>query len=165
MSTYSDAIKEAFAVAPADKVIFHTLEIRQEGVQNPIYLVRSRKELSARDENGVLRTFEPSGFRFSLPPASEEGFQSLNLSIDNVGRRINGFINTAKTSKVPVKIVYRPYLSDDLSTPQMSPPLVLFLRDVSVSTVEVTGKAAFMDLVNLPFPSQLYTRTRFPSLG
>jgi hypothetical protein len=158
------AIKEAYASAPTSKVIFHTLEIRQDGVQDAVYIVQSARSVVARDELGVVRTFEPVGFQFSLPPANEEGFRDLNIAIDNVGQRLTDYIAKAKGSDVPVKIFYRPYLSDDLTKPQMNPPLVLWLRDVQVTTAQVVGRATFMDIVNAKFPLELYTRDRFPAL-
>lgn len=164
-TSLQDAIKEAFAVAPATKVILYTLEIRQEGVQDPIYLVRSLRAIDAYDEDGVLHSFEPVGFDFSLPPSSDEGYQHLNIAIDNVGRRVINFIEAARASAEPVKVIFRPYMSDDLTTPQMNPPLVLYLKDVSVTAAQVVGRATFADIVNKKFPSLLYIRERFPSLG
>jgi len=163
--TLQDAIKEAYVIAPAHKVPLDTLEIRQTGVQDPIYIVRASKGIQAFDENGVERFFIPVGFQFSLPPENEEGFRSLNISIDNVGRAVSDFIDAAKSEKVPVEVIYRPYLSDDLSAPQMNPPLVLYLKDIQITAAQVTGRATFMDIVNRKFPSELYTRTRFPALG
>jgi len=160
-----DAIKEAFALAPSTVVILNTIEIRQQGVQDPIYLVQARKGITATDENGVDHDYEPVGFQFSLPPSNEEGFQSLNVAIDNISRRVTNFVTTAMSEAEPVKMVYRPYVSTDLTVPQMNPPLVLFLKDVKITSVQVTGRATFMDVVNKKFPSQLYTRERFPSLG
>lgn len=162
---FTDAIQEAFAVAPVTKVILHTLEIRQPTVQDAIYIVQSRRPIRAKDETGMVRLFEPVGFQFSLPPTSEEGFRSLNISIDNIGKRVSDFVNTAKGSEVPVEIYYRPYLSDDLSQPQMNPPLVLWLKDVQITPTQVLGRATFMDIINKKFPSELYTRERFPTLG
>lgn len=164
-ASLTDAIKEAFALAPAHQVVLNTLEIRQEGVQGPIFLVQARRPVIATDEDGNTRTFEACGFQFSLPPSNEEGFQSLNIAIDNVGRRLRTFIETAKGSKVAVEAKYRPYLSDDLTQPQMVPPLVLYLKDLQVTDFQVTARATFMDIVNKKFPRELYTRERFPSLG
>jgi len=161
----TDAIKEAYASAPASKVILDTLEIRQTGVQDTIYIVKAPLPLSAYDENGNLLNFRAAGFQFTLPAESEEGFRSLNIAVDNIDRTASDFAKTAKLSQVPVECVYRPYLSDDLSAPQMVPPLVLYLKDIQVNTFQVTGRATFMDLVNMKFPSELYTRLRFPSLG
>jgi len=168
-SNLEDAIKEAFAIAPSNKVIINTLEIRQgddsNAVQEPIYIAQVRRSFTAKDENGNDITFEPSGFQFSLPPSTEEGFQSLNVAIDNIGRRVSDYINTAKSEEEPVKLIYRPYMSNDLSGPQMNPPLVLWLKDVKVNQFQVTGRATFMDVVNKKFPLELYTRERFPTLG
>lgn len=166
-----DAIKEAYAIAPAGKSVIHTLEIKQDGVQPTIYIAQSRRPITAIDENSISHDFEAVGFQFTLPPVNEDGFQSLNIAIDNVGRRVNDFIEAAKASEpvvgppVPVEIIYRPYLSDDLSAPQMNPPLVLYLKEVSVTATQVNCRATFMDLVNKPFPNERYTRERFPTLG
>lgn len=161
---FTDAIKEAYALAPTNQVTLETLEIRQLGVQVSVFMVQSRRSVSALDETGVLRHFEPVGFQFSLPASSQDGFQSLNVAIDNVGRRGIDFVQTALESVVPVQIVYRPYFSTDLSQPQMKPPLVLILKDISITVAQITGQATFMDIINKKFPSQLYTRDRFPAL-
>lgn len=161
---YEDAIKEAFALAPADKVILDTLEIRQGTVQPPVYLVRASREIYAKDENGETHLFIPVGFQLTLPAQNTEGFRALDLSIDNVGRSIMDFIETAKQYREPVEVLYRPYLSDDLNTPQMNPPLLLYLKDIQITPSQIVGKASFMELVNRRFPSELYTRLRFPAL-
>lgn len=161
----SEAIKEAYASCSVENIIYATLEIRQTGVQDPIYLVRAPQSITAVDENGFERTFEPSGFQFSEPAQNEEGFRSLNIAIDNIDRRVSDFIEAAKSEKIPVEVIFRPYLSDDLTGPAMSPPLVLYLKDIQVTTHQVTGRATFLDLINRKFPSELYTRLRFPALG
>lgn len=163
--SFQDAIKEAFAIAPVNKVIYHTLEIKQDGVQDPIYIVQAREGIVATDEDGNERSFKPVGFEFSLPPANEEGFRSLNIAIDNINRQASDFINKAKENETTVEIIYRPFLSDDLTRPQMDPPLVLYLKEAQATDFQVVGRATFMDVVNKKFPSELYTRKRFPSLG
>lgn len=164
-SALQDAIKEAYAVAPANKTVIDTLEVRQTGVQDPIYLARTRQTFIAVTEESIEVTFQPCGFQFSLPPENEEGFRSLNVAIDNVSRLVRPFVEAAKGSRVPVEAIYRPYLSDDLTQPQMIPPLLLYLKDLSINTFQVTGRATFMDLVNKRFPLELYTRMRFPTLS
>ena len=161
----SDAIKEAYASCSTGKVIFDTLEIRQTGVQPAIFLVKGQTALTAFDEDGNERVFFPSGFVFSLPPENEEGFRSLNIAIDNIGREVSDFVEAARSEKVPVELIYRPYVSDDLTTPAMVPPLVLYLKDIQINTVQVTGRATFFDIVNRKFLTELYTRARFPALG
>jgi hypothetical protein len=160
-----DAIKEAFASAPYNKVILDTLEIRQPTVQDPIFIVKSTRPIVAIDENSVSRTYRPAGFQFTMPSENEEGFRSLTIAVDNIDRAVSDFIQVAKSTKVPVQVIYRPYLADDLTQPAMNPPLSLYLKDIQVNEFQVTGRATFMDVVNQKFPSELYTRARFPSLG
>lgn len=160
----TEAIKEAYASAPTVRVTYDTLEIRQGQVQAPIFLVRAKAEIIATDENGVQQTFRPSGFQFSLPSENEEGFRSLNIAIDNINREVTDFVEIAKSQPVPVEVIYRPYLSDDLSTPHMDPPLVLYLKELQINPLQVTGRATFLDVVNQKFPSELYNRARFPFL-
>lgn len=163
---FSEAIQEAYACAPADNVAIDTLEIRQDGVQDPVFIAQTRRSFIAMDENGVERSFIPTGFQFSLPPSNEEGFKSLNISIDNIDERVTDFIEIAKSEPVPIKVIYRPYLLSDLSRPQMNPPLVLTLKEVQLtSPYQVTARATFMDLVNKAFGDERYTRDRFPGLG
>lgn len=158
-------MKEAFAHAPSDRVIYHTLEIRQTGVQDSKYIVKNRRAITARDEDGDEIVFQPCNFDFTLPSANEEGVQSLNITIDNMNREASDFVEVAADSDVSVEVIYRPYLSIDLSTPQMDPPLVMFLEDIQITETEVTGRGTFMDIVNKKFPSIIYTRAQFPSLG
>ena len=91
--------------------------------------------------------------------------QELSIEIDNVDKRISDFIRKASKFQAPVIVRYRPYLTSDLSEPQLDPPLELVLSDVQITETKVTGRASFADIINLPFLSERYTRRRFPSLG
>lgn len=161
-----EALKEAYATAPSDIVILETLQIfHPDATPQNYFIVRNLEDVTATLETSEVVTFEACGFRLNLPAAGDNGVQELQLSIDNVDRRIGAFLDSVATSRTPVKVWYRPYLSTDLSQPQMMPPLELYLTDVTVSLFEVTGKATFNDLLNKAVPNELYTRVRFPSLG
>lgn len=160
-----EALKEAYASCPASKAIIDTLEIRQANVQSSIFIANHRIGIVALDENSVSRNFIPCGFRVALPPSNEEGFRSLNITLDNIDRRVSDFVEVALTAVREVECLYRPYLSDDMTRPQMNPPLLLFLKDVKIKDIQVTARATFMDLVNKRFPLELYNRLRFPALG
>jgi len=64
-----------------------------------------------------------------------------------------------------VEMTYRPYLPSDPTKPQMTPPLVLVMTEVRVTSIEVSGRATFANIVNLKYPTQYYDRKRFPGLG
>lgn len=164
-NSMSDAIKEAYAVAPTNIRVFETLEISHEEIESPIYLVQDFRPLTAILETDAEVTFQPVWFNFSLPAANESGRQDLSISIDNIDRQVSDFIALAKNNRTPVFITYRPFLSYDLSQPQLNPPLRLTLQDVNITLTSVSGKAIFADVVNKKWPTEYYTRSRFPSIG
>lgn len=164
-ATILEAMKEAYACAPSNDVILETIEIRHESIEGSIYLVRNREDVSLTLETAETVLFEGAGFRLAKPKSGENGLQELSISVDNVDRRVSNFFNNAKNFQTPVECVYRPYLDSDHSTPQMDPPLVLYLSDAQITLFEVTAKATFADVINKKFPSKIYTRAGFPSLG
>lgn len=160
-----DAIKEAYASAPSNIAILETLEVSHSAVGTPIYLVKNRENLTFTLEDLSVVEFMGASFDLELPPSGESGIQDLNVRFDNVGDEIRDFINIVKTSTEPVVLKHRPYRSDDLTTPQMDPPLMLWLRNIRMNLLEATGRASFVDVLNRKFPAEYYTRKRFPSLG
>lgn len=165
MPSIEDALKEAYASAPSNVAILETLEISHPDIEDTIYIVKNREDLTFTLEDDSEHLFEGVAFRMTLPATGENGLQDLNISIDNVDRRISDFLETVKQSKEPVMVKYRPYLSTDLTAPQMIPPLTLSLKGASIGTLEVESKASFADIINKKFPNDYYTRKRFPSLG
>ena len=147
----------------ADLIEAITLSSEIEGSE--LFIIQDKKAWTLTLEDARVVDFEPVGFRFRLPGAGDNGLQELSISIDNVDRRLSDFIDLVKDFNTPVTLTYRPYLSSDTSGPQMIPPLKLYLRDVVITPFEVNGRATFADVINKKFPSELYTRSRFPSLG
>jgi hypothetical protein len=158
-----EAIQEAYARARTDLVYLDTISISNP-MADPIYLVRDRLDYDLTLETGVVKHFTASGFRFTLPAAGDNGVQDLSLAIDNVDRRPSDFIKKVVGSPDPVEIVFRPYISTDLTRPQMTPPLTLFLTDVQITAAEVIGRATFADILNRKFLSEAYLHRRFPAL-
>lgn len=161
----SQAIKEAYAIGGASVQSYDTLEIRHPSQPTSIFIVKALHSITANLEDGAKVTFEAVGFNIRLPSSTSSGAQFLDIAIDNVDNRVGAFIEQTKASRDSVVIVYRPYLASDLSTPQMIPPLQLYLRAVKVRPEVITARASFVEVVNKRFPSEDYNRQRFPSLG
>ena len=159
----SDALKEAYASAATDVFYLDTLAISHPLVQ-PMYIVADRVDHYLKLETGEVVQFLPVGFRFVLPSAGDNGLQELSITIDNVDRKPSDFIRAILSSPEPVTITYRPYLSNNPEGPEMNPPLVLFLTDIVITGVEITGRATFADILNRSFLSSAYTRKKFPGL-
>ncbi len=157
------AIQEAYATARSDVFYLDTIQLSCEGVDT-LYLVRDRVDHILTIGPGETQLFTACGFRFVLPGAGDNGLQELGLAIDNVDRKPSDFVKSVVALNSPVTVTYRPYLSNDPTTPQMNPPLVLYLVDIVITAMEVTGRATMAEVLNRKFLSELYTRRRFPAL-
>jgi hypothetical protein len=163
MSNLSLALQEAYAMAKTDVVIINTLEIRHVSITDPI--AQAHKNIMLTLETGQEVLFEAMPFVFTPPQTGENGIQELTLAIDNIDLRVSDFVEVASMFPAPVEVLYRPYLESDPTTPQMIPPLRLFLKDVTITATQVSARATMGDLINRKFPRELYTRDRFPSIG
>lgn len=175
-SALTEAIAEAYASAPSDIVILHTLELRHpdfkddNGDSMAIRLVRDHKDLRARLEDtapldgGEYVDFIAMSFDLELPPVETTPVPEITVSIDNVSRQIVEQLDAAVESAQKIEITYRPYLSNDLEGPQMSPPITLVLTEAEADVSQVTGRARMLDIGNRSFPSETYTAKNFPGL-
>lgn len=142
-----------------------TRRVIDSGIE-PYYLVQSVEDQLLPLSLGATPTlFEAVGFSFKLPGQNDQGLQELSIEFDNVDRRLSDFINAVSQFEAAALVRYRPYISSDLSEPQLSPPMELVISDVKITEYKVTVRAAFADIVNLQFLTRNYTRRYFPSLG
>ncbi len=170
-STLSDAIEEAYATAPAGEVILHTLEFRHPSFLVPLRVVHDQTDLvatlesDAPEDAGDAVTFTAFAFDFIPPDVDSSGaIPEITIAIDNVSRDIIAYMDQAANSNDLIEVTYRPYLSTDLSEPQMNPPLTMTIKTVEADIFRITARATFGDFVNKSFPSELYNSTRFPAL-
>ncbi len=172
----SEALREAYAAAPADVVILHTLELRHpsflddEGQPTAIRVVRDNVDLTCRLEAGAplnggeMVTFIAMGFDLQLPLVDTAPVPEISITLDNVSREIVRHLDGAAESQDVIEVTYRPYLSTDLEGPQMEPPITLVLTEVTADVFRVTGRARMLDVGNKAFPAETYRATTFPGL-
>lgn len=161
----SQEIKEAYAYANDE--LIETLEITHPSIDNSIYIYSSNspKEILLTLEDGTQRIFLPLTFKLDANLNNNNGNQSLPLVFDNSTKEISEFIKKViYLNTDPVKVIYRPYLASDLTTPHYDPPLKLNLSNVVVDNYKVTATADFIDFINKAFPLGRYSPDKFPSL-
>ena len=170
-TTLSHAIREAYAAAPSNIVIYHTLELRHPAFTTPIRVVRDWADLTATLEAtapvdaGTAVTFTRFVFDFTKPEVSAVGVPQITITMDNVDRSIVANIEAAMTTTDLVQVTYREYLSSDLSGPQNNPPLSMTIMSVTADVFKVTATAGFPNLMNRRFPSTEYSTEIFPGLA
>ena len=168
--TLSEAIKEARASAPRGVVEYHTLEIYHPTFTTPIRIVQDRADLTAYLEADAPRnggeevTFLAYAFDLVPPEVSATGIPTMQITIDNVSRLIAASIENALGSTDLVTVIYRNYLSNDLTGPQNDPPVTLDITAITVDAFRITATCGFPDLMNKRFPTREYSAEDFPGL-
>lgn len=167
----SAAIREAYASAPVDDVVYHTLEFWHSAFSAPIRVVRDNEALDARLEATAARNpaevvaFVAYAFEVVPPEQSTSALPQCVIEIDNVSRDILAQIDLAVASAEPVTVIYRSFLSSDLdSGPENDPPLEMTISAISATAFRIRATAGFTDLLNQRFPSMDYDLERFPGL-
>lgn len=170
MPTLSQAIAEAYASAPSDEVILHTLEIRHPAFTQPIRVVRDNQDLlaglepSAPVDAGQRVTFTAFAFDFVPPPSGPQANPEVTIAVDNVSQEIGAALEQAIDSMSPIEITYRPYLASHPAQPEMNPPLHMTVLGGQINALRATLRAGFTDFANKRFPGEMYTAARFPGL-
>lgn len=174
----SEALAEAYAVAPEDVVILHTLEflhsafVDDDGNPSAARIVKAHDPITATLESTApvnaseAVMFVGVDFEFSLPDEGDDGsVPEIQVKIDNVAKYLIPYLDLASESLDPITVIYRPYLSTDLSLPHVLPPLKMTLRGISADVFAVTATASFGDLANRRFPFLTYKKAKFPGLS
>ncbi len=168
--TLSAAIKEAYASCPSDVVELPTIEVYHPTWPTVIRLVRDRQNITATIEVGAPNNsgedvvFTAFPFNFTLPKIGD-GRQELRITVDGASRIMIDMIESMDlTDANPVRVIYRPYLSTDLSGPHMNPPLKLVCRSISINAKQVSLSCGYADFMNRKFPRKIYRIEEFPGL-
>ena len=171
-SSLSLALKEAYAVAGADDVILHTLEVWHASFAVPIRVVKDNSALDAKLEAsaprnaGAVVTFVPFSFAMVPPDVTAEGLPSCTLELDNVGRDLGIALDAALLAGGPITVIYRAFLEEDaLVGPETDPPMELTLMSATLTGNRFRAQAGFPDLLNRRFPDGEFTLDRFPGLA
>ena len=172
--TLSMAIKEAYASAPSNLVIHHTLEIWHPNFTTPIRVVRDHVDLTAKLESSAPRnasqyvTFVGYAFDVVPPEVTHTAVPQCVIEIDNVSRdilaNVEASMNGQPGSSELITVTYRAFLSSDLTAPQNNPPLTLTVMSISATVFRVRATCGFPNLANRRFPGLDYTAEVFPGL-
>jgi hypothetical protein len=167
---YSEAIAEAFVLAPAHVIVLDTVEFDHPAIGH-LYFVADMVDhiFKVRTPvNDTIRvTFRASNLKIAIPMSGEDGISDISFTMDNTDRFFSSLsetLNSPANRDTPCKIHYRPYLQDSEDM-QISKAISLTLASASLSLEKASFRAAFLDVVNRSFLTQNYTRLRFPGLG
>lgn len=183
---WSQALQEAYASAPVDEVILHTIELRhssfinEHGEVQPIRLVSDYGELitegdpdiygfrlkledNAPVNSGEEVIFQAVMFDFTLPDQLEGTLPTVEIKIDNVSREVSQYLDDAVDLDEPIELVYREYLASDKTEPQFILD-GMTIQIVKTTVFSISATASFADLINRNFPGKIYRPQEFRGL-
>jgi hypothetical protein len=174
----STALAEAAALAPAEEIIRHTLEIRhddfvdEDGEADSVWLVADTENLTAPLEpdapvkGGLSVAFTALGFSFALMPIEPGTTPEIEITIDGVNRTLISYLDLAMASGKSITVAYRPYLDSAIDDgPQMDPVPTFEVAEITVGVTNVTMKARTGIDLRGAFPIRQYTLAEFPGLA
>jgi hypothetical protein len=176
-SNITQAIKEAYATAPTDEIIFDTLEFRHESFKDELnqpFALRFIRDFADRlltlEDTAPLNASEEVNFiacAFDVvsPPEEDAPAPELTITLDNIGRPLTEHIDNAVISENQIEVTYRPYLSTDSSQPQQIIPVTFIVKAISVGLQKVTVTCTPKRIGERPFPNKEYSINEFTSLG
>lgn len=174
----TEALREAYASAPVGVIVYQTIEIIHPGFideeDNPtsVRVVRDKQDLVATLEAGAPLdggqsvTFTAFAFDVTYPPQEREGgLPEGQLVIDNVSREVTRQLELTVGSQEITKMIFREFLSTDLSQPHNVPPMQFDLADVKCEVQRVTARVTALNPKNKRFPGLDYRIDDFPALA
>jgi len=166
--TTTAELKRVYASAPSDRRYIETLELWHPLFPRRFFITSDGQPWQFYLSAGApsLTPFVPVPFAITLPTSDGKGQQDMQVQLDNVGREAMDAIEAASYQPtINITTTYRVYLDVQGSAPQNDPPLVLAMQSVTIDNAAITGTATRADVLNRPFPTDLYRVDNFPGLN
>lgn len=143
------------------EVIIGTLQINV-GEQS-YFLCEGYEDITAMTEDGAEVKFFACAISFSLPARNDDGTQDLKFSLCNIDGVVSTAIREATDTLKEGTIIFRKYISTDLSSPA-EPPSVMPIKGGSWKPVVVNITAGFKNVLDYAWPRNRFTLPYFPGL-
>lgn len=155
--TMSDAIKEAYAHAPADVTYYDTLEVEHVTFTDSIKVVVSDAPLTTNQGTFIACP----NVSLELPDLEGGVTGEMRITVNFLPKEAQEAIKDASKTTYPITLKYRQYVEAN-SDPEAELPISLDVTTIEQTPISVTAAATFPDLNNQPFPKRLMTTTILP---
>ena len=161
--TLASDYAEFLATAPEGKIIYETVEIYHPELSQTYYFVNGPVALTADDENGVSRTFEPANMGATRPAVTDDLDQLISFTIGDLDNLLDDEMDRIDVGDETDPIVtLRVYHSDHLDAPAEG-PYAFNLEDIAQTPGVFTIQSGAPRL-NTSDTGESYYMTDFPML-
>lgn len=172
--TREQARAEALVSAPAGVIVFETVEIWHptfivNGGAAPLRIVNAPENLTARLESTAPRNpselvaFLASAFRIMTPAITESSIGNGTIEASNISHQLSSMLESIDTVFEPVQLIFREYLSNDLSAPSKI-DLNYTIDGISISENTVSASLSIENLAARRVPNRVYDAIEFSAL-
>lgn len=175
--SYSEACREALITANNREVVFDTIELHHplfiddNGQPMAVRLLIGHDNIVAKLESsawlnpGEMVTFYGADFEITWPEVAEGAMPQITLRSQNIDRELVKHIEQAAQGYDPITMFARPYMLSNLGKgPEVDPPYMFEMANVTVDVFVVSGTATLEDVHNFPFPNKTYRPEIFKGL-
>ena len=128
------------------------------------FLINHSEEHVGFDINGVSQVFRPVPMEIVPPSRDDSGNADMSIVFCGMGDEALDFLYDALGDATqPIRCWYSVFILGD-PEPQIVPWLEFQLTGISVAETSITATASRANILNLPFPNELYRLSRFPGL-
>lgn len=170
--SFSEALAEAAAIAPLNRVILSCFELWHPSLTSPVRIVNDYAPFTATLEADAPRNGDEEVEFLACPVTVTRPDESdasatpeITLTVANVSGIWSDALRKARGSPELWEITERLYASDDPSGPAILPPTTLTLTHTSISGSMVQLTASFGDSVNTSVPRATFKIEDYPGLG
>lgn len=171
-----EIIREAYASAPQDVIVLHTLEILHPAFSKPARICRwpitgeepeifhCLLEPDASVEAGCIVDFIGVPFEIIPPEKSSEQLGTFSIRVDNIGDALDEELESAVLYGSAIKATYREYIKGTEST--TGPRAVwedITIGDLHMEGQSIVASGAILDWMFKPF-GELYLPSDYPAL-
>lgn len=175
--SWDEAIKEAYATPDSKVITLAALELRHRrfmdemGRPTQVRVVQAFRdywltlEPGAPANGGESVEFRGVGFAMVPPGQEENQTPTIQIRVPTVSQEVVRYMEQAIADLDPITCILRMYVSSDLTRPQMVPPWMFTLSNVTVDSFQMTGSCNLQDVHNFPFPANVYSVFPFKGLA
>ena len=162
---YLDGGKRIFASAPGQQIPLWGLTLEHSQFSQTHWLINRPYALNLTLETAAVQQYLPGYFSLKLPNLDGKGQQDISVSIQNVDRVLVDELELAsQTPDERVRATLRLFLEDDPTDGPQNYPLQLSFSAIQATSEAVSGVAGRPDVLNRPFPMDVYRVTTWPGL-